>query len=103
MSAYREQQAMIQYDLTSTPLAKSCERIPVPSEGELTAVSLALMLAADCSWSELENRSLVLTERNQESVAELIEGRLTPLTRDIGRGPAWASSQSTLVPSGLPA
>ena len=88
MSAYREQRAMIQFDLTSTQLAKSREAIPIPSEGELTAVSLALMLAADCSWSELENGSLALTEQNQEAVAELIEKRLTPLTRDIGRGKA---------------
>ena len=88
---------MMQYDLSNTRLAKSSDRRLVPSEGELNAVSLAMMLAADCSWSDLGEHTLVLTRGNQETVARLIEERLCPLARDIGSGSALRGRLAELV------
>ena len=75
---------MMQYDLTNTTVANSNEPLRPPSEAELLAITVALMLAGNCSYGELRTRPLELTKRNCRRVAELIEERTPPLARDFG-------------------
>jgi len=88
---------MLQYDLSNTPLAHSTEPIATPSEGELLAIMLGLMLVCDCSFSELGGRTLVLSRELCEPVATTIEKRHLPLTRDIGSGEALRQRLAGLV------
>jgi hypothetical protein len=75
---------MLQYDLSATTVARSDEALRPPSEGELLAITVALMLLSNCACSELRGRSLTLTQRNCRRVAELIEERTPPLAREFG-------------------
>ncbi|MBE7508211.1 MAG: hypothetical protein HS101_18265 [Planctomycetia bacterium] len=75
---------MMQYDLTDTPIARSGRPLPPPSEAELLAVTVGLMLAEDCARCELGRRELVLTGCNYRRIATLVEERTPPLARDFG-------------------
>jgi hypothetical protein len=78
---------MLQYDLSETKLARSDDGPGrVPTEGELLAVMVGLMVVEDCAYWELSEQALLLTEENREAVAECIERHLGPLARDIGNG-----------------
>lgn len=74
---------MIQYDLTDTPLAQRTERVEVPSEAELTAITVALALVSGCGLSDLAHRELVLSDENIGSVAGVLVGRLSSLVSDL--------------------
>jgi hypothetical protein len=74
---------MIQYDLTDTPLAQRAERVEVPSEAELTAITVALALATGCGLRDLAHRELVLSDENISSVARILSGELAGLLCDL--------------------
>lgn len=74
---------MLGYDLSNTPLARASRAVKVPTEGELLAIQVALMLVDDCAYGDLTCRRLVLTPRNRRQVAAVIRRRLTPLVRDF--------------------
>lgn len=86
---------MLEYDLSQTRFGRESYRLP--SEGELFAVTLALMVAEDCAFWELSERSLTLTEDNSQQVAEVIERFCCPLTRDIGNGTHLRARLTQLV------
>ena len=75
---------MIEYDLTATRLAQSDEPIPVPTEAELFAITVALLLMEGCSYSDLSSHAVSLSSRNYRRVAELIEERTPTLAREFG-------------------
>jgi hypothetical protein len=86
---------MLEYDLSNTRFGK--DSIRLPTEGELFAVTLALMVAEDCAFWELTERSLTLTEDNSPQVAEVIERFCYPLARDIGNGTHLRARLTQLV------
>ncbi len=88
---------MLQYDLSETNLARSDQLPRVPTEGELLAVMVGLMLAEQCAFDELSERPLRLTTGNQECVALLIEQNLGPLKHDIGSGEQLRARLEELV------
>jgi len=77
---------MFQYDLTMTPLAAQPARESIPSEPELVAVLVSMLLRHDRAPSELRAAPMVLLETDQEAVARIIERTLTPFARDLGSG-----------------
>lgn len=77
---------MFQYDLTLTPLAASPARVRVPSEPELMAILVAMMIRHDRAPSELSALQLVFGASDEEQVARIIEERLAPFARDLGSG-----------------
>lgn len=79
-----ERAVVMQYDLTDTQIARSSRPLSPPSEAELLAVTVGLMLAEDCACCELGRRELVLTGCNFRRVATLVEERTPPLARDFG-------------------
>lgn len=74
---------MLQYDLSRTRLASAEEPRPVPTEGELLALTVSLLLLDGCACADLAWRSLELTFINRDRVAVFIERRLQPLLRDF--------------------
>ncbi len=75
---------MIQYDLTNTPLAHDARVCHPPSDAELFAVTLGLMLHAGCGFTELKSRVLILTQQSTWRVAQLLEERTPALARELG-------------------
>lgn len=75
---------MIEYDLSATRLAQSDEPIPVPSEAELFAITVALLLMEGRTYSDLLGHTVSLSCRNYRRVAELIEERTPPFAREFG-------------------
>ncbi len=73
----------MQYDLTNTLLAELDGLLP-PSEAELLAVTVGLLLVEDCELRQLNRRALVLTTENCNRVATIIQQRLPPLARELG-------------------
>ena len=74
---------MLQYDLSRTRLMSEPESRPVPTEGELLAVTVGLLLLDGCACADLAWRALELTSVNRDRVAALIERELQPLVRDF--------------------
>lgn len=77
---------MFQYDLTSTPLAADPSRGRIPSEPELVAILVSMLLRHNRAPSELKAAPLVLQSSDHEAVARIIEGTLEPFARDLGSG-----------------
>jgi hypothetical protein len=77
---------MLHYDLSETNLAQSDQFPRVPTEGELLAVMVGLMLLEERAFDALGETPLTLTTENQERVAQLIEQHAWPFTQDIGAG-----------------
>lgn len=75
---------MIEYDLTATRIAQSDLPIPPPSEAELFAITVALLLKEGRSYSDLSCHSVSLTRRNHRRVAELIEEHTPTMVREFG-------------------
>ncbi len=74
---------MLQYDLTDS-LVFSDSTMRSPTEGELLALQVALMLHADRALCELHDRSLRLSHDNVYAVRRLLTHSLSTLGRDIG-------------------
>ena len=77
-------EAVIQYDLTNTPSARDAQAGRPPSEVELFALTLGLMLDANCGFAELTSRVLILTAENCPRVAQLLEEHTPQLARELG-------------------
>lgn len=75
---------MIQYDLTSTAMAQDGAVPTPPTEAELFAITLGLMLHADCGFDELTSRVLALTVKNRSRVIQILEQRAPSLARELG-------------------
>ena len=75
---------MVIYDLTKTSLATSARPIRPPSDLELFAITVGLLLVEDRGFGELAVASLELTERNRRRIAELLEERAPSLAREFG-------------------
>lgn len=75
---------MVIYDLTKTSVATSARPIRPPSDLELFAITVGLLLVEDRGFGELAVASLELTERNRRRIAELLEERAPSLAREFG-------------------
>ncbi len=75
---------MIQYDLTNTAMAHDVRPSRPPSEAELFALTLGLMLDANSGFAQLATAALVLTQGNCSRVAQLLEEHAPQLARELG-------------------
>lgn len=75
---------MIAYDLSTTRLAQSDEPISVPTEAELFAITVALLLLYGRSYSDLSCHTVAISSRNYRRIAELIEERTPSLACEFG-------------------
>ena len=75
---------MLQWDLTNTPLAQKDTPGKVPTEGELLAVMVGLLMLEDITYETLRHRELVLDEENLGRLVEVFEYRLPELAREFG-------------------
>lgn len=75
---------MLQYDLTETNLFHSDDRIQVPNEAELFAITVALLLVYKAAYTDLQNGEVSLNRSNLGDVAECIERRVPEFARDFG-------------------
>lgn len=76
---------MLAYDLTNTALATTQSRPAVPTEGELLAVLVALLLLHDRSLSEMYASTVELHETDCHRVADVLVARVPPLAREFGQ------------------
>ena len=75
---------MLQYDLTHTSLFDAATRVSLPSEAEMFAMTIALLLVHDLAYNDLAQSELELRNEDLTAVAECIEYRLCPLGHDFG-------------------
>lgn len=89
--------AVLQWDLSDTPLARTDGHLRAPTEAELQVLLVALLLNEGIAYSDPATRTLVLTDHNRELIAQVIEWCLSPLARDIGHGACLRRRLSELV------
>ena len=77
---------MLQWDLSDTPLAQKGMPGTVPTEGELLALVVGLLMLEDITYETLRHRELVLDEENLGHLVEVFEYRLPELAREFGDG-----------------
>ena len=75
---------MLQWDLSDTPLAKKGTPAQVPTEGELLALLVGLLLLEGVAYRDLVHRDLELRDEDRESLVQLLEYRLPELAREYG-------------------
>jgi hypothetical protein len=75
---------MLQWDLSDTPLAQRDTPGKVPTEGELLAVMVGLLMLEDITYETLRHCELVLDEENLGRLVEVFEYRLPELAREFG-------------------
>ena len=75
---------MVIYDLIKTSVATSARPIRPPSDLELFAITVGLLLVEDRGFGELASVSLELTDRKCRRVAEVLEERTPSLAREFG-------------------
>ncbi len=75
---------MLQWDLSDTPLAQKDTPGKVPTEGELLALMVGLLMLEDIAYDALRHRELVLDDENLGRIAEIFEYRLPELAREFG-------------------
>lgn len=68
---------MLQWNLSETPGK-------VPTEGELLALVVGLLMHEDIAYDALTHRELVLDDENLGRMAEIFEYRLPELAREFG-------------------
>jgi len=74
----------LQWDLSNTPLARSESRFKAPTEGELFALAVAMILAEGQSYEGLRSCELVLHQEQLRDVAEVFEYRTPEFAREFG-------------------
>ena len=74
----------LQWDLSDTPLARSESRFKAPTEGELFALAVAMILAEGQSYEGLRSCELVLHREQLRAVAEVFEYRIPELRTEFG-------------------
>ena len=77
---------MLQYDLTGTQLFDAETRLALPTDGEIFALTAALLLTHDIAYHEVAHKELALAPADVENIAQCIEYRLPVFTRDLGCG-----------------
>ncbi|MBK8915386.1 MAG: hypothetical protein IPM64_12445 [Phycisphaerales bacterium] len=75
---------MVIYDLTKMAAATSLRPIRPPSDFELFAITVGLLMVENRGFSELTTGPVELTNRNRRRVAELLEERAPSLAREFG-------------------
>lgn len=75
---------MLQYDLTHTKLFDAPTRALLPSEAEMFAITVALLLIHDMAYTDLARGEVELRSEDLTAVAECIQYRLIPLGHDFG-------------------
>ncbi len=75
---------MLQWDLSDTPLAQKGTPGTVPTEGELLALMVGLMMLEDVAYEALKHRELILDGDNIGRLVEILEYRLPELAREFG-------------------
>ena len=77
---------MLQYDLTHTQFFNAETRSALPTDGEIFAITAALLLTQDIAYGEVASQELEFGPGDVETVAQCIEYRLPAFTRDVGCG-----------------
>ena len=75
---------MLQYDLTTTRLFDATSRAELPNEGEMFAVTVALLFVREAAYADLRECDLILTPTDVEEIALVIETNLSSFARDLG-------------------
>ena len=75
---------MLQWDLSDTSLARKDTPGKVPTEGELFALTVGLLIHEEITYDALRHRELVLDEQNLGRLAEVFECRLRGLAYEFG-------------------
>lgn len=75
---------MLQWDLSDTQLAQSKTPGSVPTEGELLALMVGLLMLEEITYETLTHCELVLDEENLGHLVEVFEYRLPELAREFG-------------------
>lgn len=75
---------MLQYDLTETPLFGCESRAQLPTEAEMFVLTVALLLIRDAAYTDFAGIELRVAEEDISALAECIEYRVSPFTRDFG-------------------
>ena len=75
---------MLQWDLSDTPLAQDETPGKVPTEGELLAVMVGLLMLEGITYETLRHRELVIDEENLGHLVEVFEYRLPELACEFG-------------------
>jgi len=74
----------LEWDLSQTPLAQSTGASKAPTEGELLALMVGLLMLEDTSYEALTRCEIVLHEDNLRHLVEIFEYRLPELAREFG-------------------
>jgi hypothetical protein len=74
----------LQWDLSSTALARADSALKAPSEEVLFSLSVGMLLLEGISYRELIDRELVLHEDQLPALAEVFEYRIPELAREFG-------------------
>jgi len=88
---------MLQYDLTETEIFEATSREGLPTEAELFAVTVGLLLIREVAYSDIERRELWLHLEDVPALAQCIEFRLSPLARDSANPAALRQRLNRLV------
>lgn len=75
---------MLHWDLSDTPLAQKEAPGKVPTEGELLALMVGLLMLEDVAYDTLRHRELVLNDEDFGRLVEIFEYRLPELAREFG-------------------
>ena len=75
---------MLQWDLSDTRLAQRDSPGRAPTEGELLALLVGLLMLEGITYESLRHRELVLHEESLGGLAEIFEYRLPELAREFG-------------------
>ena len=75
---------MLEYDLTETALFDCESREELPTEAEMFVITVALLLIREAAYADLARAEFRVSGDEVAALAECIEYRLSPLTRDFG-------------------
>lgn len=74
---------MLQYDLTNTPFFHALSSSQLPSDAEMFAITVGLLMVRDAAYSDLLECDLIVSPVDVESIALCLETQLHPLVRDF--------------------
>jgi len=87
----------LEWDLSDTPIARRDTAAKPPTEGELFALAVAMLLAEGESYENLRTCELVLHQDQLRTVAEVFEYRIPELAREFGDSDALRRRLNELV------
>jgi len=73
----------LQWDFSDTPLARADCALKAPTEGELFALTVALLLAEGQTYEGLRSCELVFHREQLRSIAEVFEYRIPELASEV--------------------